>query len=143
MNETLFGIFNPMALTGWILLLGYPFAPRVIHAVSGFVIPAILSLAYVVLILVNWSGAPGGFDTLPNVMALFTDEGIALAGWAHFLAFDLFLGAWAAKAIRDAGLPHIMCVPSLVLTFLFGPTGFLLTLVILGLSRLRTSQSET
>ena len=137
MNDTLFSYFNLLALLGWVALVVYPLAPRWIGIVSGFAIPTILALAYVVLVLVHWSSIEGGYDSLPNVMALFTNEGVALAGWIHFLAFDLFLGAWSAKTIRDAGLSHAFALPCLVLTFLFGPSGFLLTLIIIGLSRLR------
>lgn len=142
MNETLFSYFNPLAMLGWAALVVYPLAPRYIGILSGLIIPALLSLAYTVLILVHWSGAPGGFDSLLNVMALFTNEGVALAGWAHFLAFDLFLGAWAAKTLRDAGLSHAFALPCLVLTFLFGPSGFLLALTLVGLSRLRGNHTQ-
>ena len=137
-EDALFSIFNPLALVGWVALLAYPFAPRVIGVLAGLVIPGLLSLAYTVLILVHWSGAPGGYDSLANVMALFTDPGIALAGWAHYLAFDLFLGTWAARMGREHGVPHVLIIPCLLLTFLFGPVGFVLTLLLVGLSRLRS-----
>jgi len=135
--DALFQIANPLALVGWIALLGFPFAPRIIEAISGYIIPGLLSLLYLALILVHWAGAEGGFDSLANVMLLFTDPGAALAGWTHFLAFDLFLGTWAAKTARAEGIKHIFMIPSLGLTFMFGPIGFILTLVLFGLNRLR------
>jgi Domain of unknown function (DUF4281) len=58
-------------------------------------------------------------------MALFTDATTALAGWVHYLAFDLFVGAWATRTARSAGIPHLLVLPHLVLIFLFGPAGFL------------------
>jgi len=140
--DALFQIANPMALLGWIALLGFPFAPKAIEVISGYVIPALLSLLYFAMILVHWSGAEGGFDSLANVMLLFTDPGAALAGWTHFLAFDLFLGTWAAKTARAEGIKHIFMIPSLFLTFMFGPIGFLLTLVLVGLNRLRPTFQE-
>lgn len=136
--DILFQFANPLALLGWIALLGFPFAPKMIETISGYVIPAILSLLYLVMILVHWTGAEGGFDSLENVMLLFTDPGAALAGWTHFLAFDLFLGTWAAKTARNEGIPHLLMIPSLFLTFMFGPIGFLLTLVLIGINRART-----
>jgi len=140
--DALFQIANPLAFLGWIALLGYPFAPKMVEAFSGYIIPGILSLMYLTLILVHWSSAEGGFDTLANVMLLFKDPGTALAGWTHFLAFDLFLGMWAAKTARAEGIRHVFMIPSLTLTFLFGPIGFLLTLALCGLNRLRVSPQE-
>lgn len=134
--DTLFQIANPLALLGWIALLGFPFAPKIIETISGYILPGILSLLYLTMILVHWTGAEGGFDSLANVMLLFTDPGAALAGWTHFLAFDLFLGTWAAKTARAEGIKHIFIIPSLFLTFMFGPIGFLLTIMIVGIVRL-------
>lgn len=69
--------------------------------------------------------APGGFDSLPNVMLLFTKPEIALAGWIHYLAFDLFVGAWEVRTARAERIPFPLVVPCLALTFLFGPAGYL------------------
>ena len=61
-------------------------------------------------------------------MPLFTSPEIALAGWVHYLAFDLFVGAWEVRTARREAIPHLLVLPCLVLTFLFGPVGFLLFL---------------
>lgn len=140
--DVLFTYANPLALIGWVALLFYPLAPRPIGLFSGFVLPVILSLGYLLMILVHWSSAEGGFDSLANVMLLFADPGAAFAGWLHFLAFDLFLGAWAAKTGREAGVHHLLIIPCLGLTFMFGPIGFLLTLLLIGLRRLSSATPE-
>ena len=75
--------------------------------------------------LAFWSRAPGGFGSLAEVMALFTMPEIALAGWIHYLAFDLFVGAWEVRTARREGIAFLLVLPCLVLTFLFGPAGFL------------------
>jgi hypothetical protein len=126
--DTLFQMANPVALAGWLVLAVAPLAPRLADRIAGYAIPAVLSLGYVALILGYWSGAPGGFDSLPNVMALFTAPEIALAGWVHYLAFDLFVGAWEVRTARRERIPHLLVLPCLVLTFLFGPAGLLLFL---------------
>lgn len=123
--DQLFQLANPLALLGWFALLASPFAPRVAQAVSGAAIPLLLALAYAGLVLAFWWEAPGGFGSLPEVQALFTHPYIALAGWLHYLAFDLFLGAWEVRMARTDGIPHWAVIPCLVLTFLFGPAGFL------------------
>lgn len=123
--DALFQLANPLAMLGWVALLGAPLAPRLVQWVSGATIPLLLSLAYAGLVLAFWSQAPGGFGSLPEVQALFTHPHIALAGWVHYLAFDLFLGAWEVRTARAEGIPHWAVIPCLILTFLFGPAGLL------------------
>ncbi|MCU0829711.1 MAG: ABA4-like family protein [Tabrizicola sp.] len=123
--DQLFQLANPLALLGWLALVAAPLAPRAAQTVSAAAIPLLLSLAYAGLILAFWSEAPGGFGSLTEVQALFTHPHIALAGWLHYLAFDLFLGAWEVRTARAEGIPHWAVIPCLVLTFLFGPAGLL------------------
>ena len=73
-------------------------------------------------------GAAGGFSSLAGVRALFADDGVLLAGWLHYLAFDLFLGAWICRRAAAEGMnPWLLrlCLPP---TFLLGPVGLLLFL---------------
>jgi hypothetical protein len=123
--DQLFQIANPIAMLGWVALLFAPFAPRFAHLMAFFIIPVLMAVAYSALILAFWSGATGGYSSLPDVMALFTDPHIALAGWVHYLAFDLMIGAWVTSTARTARIPHLFVIPHLVLVFLFGPAGFL------------------
>jgi hypothetical protein len=123
--HALFQLTGPLAILGWLALVLAPFAPRLTDALATLVIPALLSVGYTALILVHWSDAPGGFDKLANVMLLFTNPAVALAGWVHYLAFDLFVGAWITRTARAQAIPHLLILPCLVLTFLFGPAGFL------------------
>lgn len=123
--DALFQIANPLALLGWVALALSPLAPRAADAVAGTVIPLVLSVGYAGLVLAFWSGAEGGFGSLAEVQLLFTDPHVALAGWVHYLAFDLFVGAWATRTARAEGIAHLFLLPCLVLTFLFGPAGFL------------------
>ncbi|MFN7178174.1 ABA4-like family protein [Hyphomonas sp.] len=136
--ETLFQFANPLAMTGWLALALSPLAPRLTNLYAGFVVPIILSVGYAALILAFWASAEGGYDSLPNVMRLFDSPHAALAGWVHFLAFDLFVGAWAARTARAEGMPHILMLPCLGLIFWFGPIGFLLFLALRAGLSLRT-----
>ena len=122
--DLIFQIANPLAMMGWAALALAPLAPRVAQAVA-IAIPLALSVIYAGLVLAFWSSAPGGFGSLGEVQALFAQPQIALAGWLHYLAFDLFLGAWAVRTARADGIAHVLVLPCLVLTFLFGPAGFL------------------
>ncbi len=127
--DILFGLSNPLAMIGWVALALSPlapnWAPRWADRVAGLAIPLILSVGYCALVLAHWVGAPGGFDTLPAVMALFSTPEIALAGWMHYLAFDLLIGAWITRTARADGIHHVLILPCLMLTFLFGPAGYL------------------
>jgi cytochrome b subunit of formate dehydrogenase len=123
--DQLFQIANPLALLGWLALTLSPLAPRLAQIMATATIPLLLSLAYSGLVLAFWWQAPGGFSTLAEVQALFTSPEIALAGWLHYLAFDLFIGAWIVRTAREDRVAHWMVLPCLVLTFLFGPAGFL------------------
>jgi hypothetical protein len=123
--DEMFQIANPLVLLGWLSLLAAPLMPRAVEAVASAAIPLLLALAYAGLILAFWWEAPGGFGTLSEVMALFTHRHVALAGWLHYLAFDLLLGAWEVRTARAEGIPHWAMIPCLALTFLFGPAGLL------------------
>ena len=128
MLDSLFSLAGALALAGWAALI---FLPRwsMTDRLIGLVLPSILGIAYAGLIAAFWSGAEGGFGSLAGVSALFATPGLLLAGWLHYLAFDLIVGAWQVRTARAEGIPHVAIVPSLVLTFLFGPAGLLLFLV--------------
>ena len=128
--DLIFQLATPFVLTGWLALLASPWFPRAADRYAGIAVPALLSVAYAGLILAFWSSAEGGFDSLDNVARLFETREMLLAGWLHYLAFDLFVGAWVVRAARDAAVPFLLVVPCLALTFLLGPAGFLAFLAI-------------
>ncbi len=118
------------AMLGWLALLASPFIARAADLVATIVIPALIGVAYTGLVLAYFAGAEGGFDTLDNVALLFQTREMLLAGWLHYLAFDLFVGAWIVRAARAAGIHFLLVVPCLAATFLFGPAGYLAFLVL-------------
>jgi hypothetical protein len=124
--DQLFQIANPVALLGWIVLIaGVIFKrPHWRDIYAGQVFPTALSLVYSCLIVFFWAKAQGGFDTLPNVQKLFTYPWAALAGWVHYLAFDLFVGAHISRRVMEEGISRLVLVILLPLTFLFGPIGY-------------------
>ncbi|MCV0393829.1 MAG: DUF4281 domain-containing protein [Rhizobiaceae bacterium] len=128
--DSLFQLANMSVLVGWASLLAGPWLPRLADRVASIVVPALLSVAYAGLILAFWSRAEGGFDTLANVAALFETRELLLAGWLHYLAFDLFVGAWEVRTAREERVPFLIVLPCLPLTFLFGPAGFLAFIVL-------------
>ena len=63
---------------------------------------------------------------LDGVATLFANPWLLLAGWLHYLAFDLLIGTWEARDARERHIPHILLVPCLFMTLMFGPAGWLL-----------------
>ncbi len=135
--DSLFQLSGPLAMLGWLALLAAPLAPRLAQVVAAQVVPLVLAVAYAALILMHWAGAEGGFGSLSDVASLFANPWLLLAGWLHYLAFDLFVGAWEVRTARAEGIPHWQVVPCLALTFLFGPAGFFV------FSALRLSAART
>ncbi len=123
----LFSAFNMLALVGWIVLAAGVFLKRSFlrDTVAGHWLPVLLSAAYAVLILFFFASAPGGFGSLADVQLLFTAPWAALAGWVHYLAFDLWMGSRIARESEALGLPRWPLIALLPLTFLFGPMGYL------------------
>jgi hypothetical protein len=123
----LFSIANAVALAGWaVLVAGVVFKNAVLRdVIAGRIIPLILALSYTVLIIIHWPSAEGGFGSLDDVAKLFANPWLLLAGWVHYLAFDLAIGSIIARRTADESLPRLILVAILPLTFLFGPIGFL------------------
>jgi hypothetical protein len=122
--ETIFATANLMAVAGWLLLIVAP-RNRWATQTAGTIIPITLAAVYLVLLAINWGGSRGGFSSLQDVAELFSNPWLLLAGWVHYLAFDLFVGTWEVRDSFENGLPRLLVVPCLLLTFLFGPLGFL------------------
>jgi hypothetical protein len=126
--DLIFSIANAVAIVGWLLLALLPRQHRLTEAVSALAIPALLAIAYTAIVVAEFGGSPGGFSSLSDVALLFGNPWMLLAGWIHYLAFDLFIGGWEARDARERRIPHLLLLPCLALTFLFGPAGWLLYL---------------
>jgi len=83
----------------------------------------VLSITYAASAMVHFSSATGGFDTLDNVLALFDHPGSTMAGWVHYLAFDLLVGWVLARHAITTSIKRFLIAPCLLLTFSFGPVG--------------------
>jgi hypothetical protein len=124
--ETIFSSSGLLALTGWAALLASPWAPVWSDRIAGWIVPGLIAVAYVALVLAFFGEADGGFGSLDEAARLFASRPVLLAGWLHYLAFDLFVGAWEARDAAETGVPRWILIPCLVLTFMAGPVGWLL-----------------
>jgi hypothetical protein len=141
MAEHLFSIANLAAVLCWILLAAIPNRRWVTQMVAGTIVPAIFAVGYTAIIIAMFPRADGGFSTLTAVAALFANRWLLLAGWLHYLAFDLLIGTWEARDSVDRGVPRWVLVPCLLLTFLFGPTGWITYTATVRLLNLRAARN--
>jgi hypothetical protein len=123
--EALFRVVSTAIVPGWLLLILAPRARITERVVWSGLYSLLFAAAYLALIVLFFPGAQGGFGSLAEVEALFRNPYLLLAGWIHYLAFDLFVGAWEARDAAERRVPHILMIPCLLLTFFFGPIGFI------------------
>ncbi len=113
----------------WLLLLIAP-RWRWTQWIVTFVWPLLIALVYVWLLLGHKPPPGSGFSALGQVQALFSSPYALVAGWIHYLAFDLFIGAWEARDGLRLGISRWLLLPCQLLTFLFGPAGLALYLLL-------------
>lgn len=127
--EAVFSVANTTALLTWLLLAVRPRAAWV-QTIAGRLVPVAFAITYAVLVAWRLGRGEGNFNSLAGVAALFSDPWALLAGWIHYLAFDLLTGVWETRDAARRGIPHWVVVSCLFLTFMLGPAGWLLYLVI-------------
>lgn len=132
MAETFFQATNTLALLAWIALVLFPGKKLVSGWLCAIVMPGALALAYAGVI--GWKLAtngppPGAVMTLAGLRAVFSDDWVFAAAWTHYLVFDMVVGAGIARDACRLGIPWPVRTASLLLTFLFGPAGYLVHVV--------------
>ena len=141
--ELLFSICTYGVLPAWLLLAAAPrweWTQRIVHAVW---LPFFFAVAYGWAFAANPETPEGAsFMSLAGVMAFFTSPHVALAGWIHYIVFDLFIGAWEVRDAHRHGIRHGLVLPCLAATFLAGPLGLLLYLGIRLAAKRVTTLSE-
>jgi Domain of unknown function (DUF4281) len=70
------------------------------------------------------------FGSFKGVTSLFKSTRVVLAGWVHFLAYDLMVALWIPSDAAPLGLSHWRLILIYLLTLMFGPAGLLVYHVI-------------
>jgi len=125
----LFSLANLAVLPAWLLLIVVP-KWRWTRIVAAYAVPSALAVVYLLVMVQQFDIDNGGFGSLGEVSRLFENQWLLLAGWIHYLAFDLFIGAWEVRDASRLGIPHAYVIPCLLLTFLVGPVGLLLYFIV-------------
>jgi hypothetical protein len=128
--EGVFKIANSLAMLGWICLIVLGRKRVVSGLVTGVAIPLLFGVLYTCLLAAHAGETGGGFNSLAGVALLFSNPWFLLAGWVHYLAFDLFIGSWEVRDAAAHGISHWVVIPCLILTFMLGPVGLLLYFVL-------------
>jgi hypothetical protein len=138
--ENVFSIVNVIAIIGWLLIIGGPRGQKTLALVLYLGV-GLLCFAYAFMILsmhAGWIDAnrlpgtppPNFLDyNIAGLRNLFMSDGGLVMGWTHYLAFDLFVGQWIAKDADNKGFHRLVQVPVLLLTFVMGPVGLLIWLI--------------
>ena len=128
-----FALAGPFVLAAWagliLSLFVKPLRP-IAWTAAQMIVPALLAIAYILLIWVGMRAEGGGFGSIEEIRALFADDSALVAGWFHYLAFDLFVGTWIVRDGLERNIPVLLLLLCLPLTFLFGPSGLLLYFVL-------------
>ena len=127
--ETLFSIASGLALLGWILLI-ISFWKNLDAYIIGIIVTS-LALLYVYLIFSNFKPVDfASFNSLKGVKTLFGSDQVILAGWVHYLAFDLMTGLFIKNNSQKNSISVFWVIPCLFFTFMLGPCGLLFYLLI-------------
>ncbi len=128
--EQAFNIANVFALLGWIVLVFLPSHRAAVEGVARTLVPGLLSIAYaLILIPLVLRGGGGSVASWEGVATALNQPWLLIAGWLHYLAFDLLVGVWQVETARKEGIPYLAVLPCLLLTFILGPIGYLAFLV--------------
>jgi Domain of unknown function (DUF4281) len=131
--DRLFEIANTAVLPGWLMLALAPLRREAL-VTGARIVAAFLCGFYFTLLVTGLAGEGppegAGFTSLEGVRLLLSSPAALLAGWVHYLAFDLFVATWEVADAPAARLPHWLVLPCLALTFVAGPVGLLLYLLL-------------
>jgi len=138
--EIVFSVAGVVSMLGWLVLLASPWFPQAADRIAGAVVPGVLATGYFAL-LVLFPSSQGGFGSFAEITELFDQPWALMAGWIHFLAFDLVVGAWICRVARRETIRFVWVVPCLLLTFLVGPLGFLVFAGVRAVARRRSASA--
>ena len=128
--EKVFRIVNTIVLLPWLLMIIAPNAEITKTVITSNAFPLILAIIYAIYIVKTFGKSSGNFMTLESVEKLFSKREVLLAGWIHYLVFDLFIGAWEWRDALQHDISQWILAPCLILTLMFGPVGYLVYFVL-------------
>jgi hypothetical protein len=136
-SNTIFEASRWLARAGWLILVASLFLPETrpwAWPTAQFVVPALFCLGYVLMVVTGRRGFAhyklGTFFKLHKIGYLYTNPRALAASWLHFLALDLFAGAWMVQDGLAIGMRLWLILLCLPFTLMLGPVGLLLYIVL-------------
>jgi hypothetical protein len=127
--ELIFKLCNIIALIGWVLNI-ISNKPQVERFIVGIIV-ALLAIVYTYFVIVSFKFSDAqSFSSLHGVRSLFADDQLLMAGWVHYLAFDLMTGVIIRNNAKKYSISFWLVLPCLLFTFMLGPAGLLMYLLI-------------
>jgi hypothetical protein len=132
--SNLYKLVNVVAAIGWVILIFLPNWNLADSAIKNGIVVG-LSVFYIYILFIrkdikNEVYPKGNFTSLEGVINLFKNPRNLLAGWVHYLAFDLMLGIFIKTQANEIGMSHFLQIPCFILTFMLGPVGYLLFVIL-------------
>ena len=124
-DELILKVLNVPVLLGWLAMVVAPRARVTRWVLESDVLPLVIGGLYLGKVVPHLPGLLSQFDTLEHIGAALQLPGMLLAGWIHYLAFDFLVGRVVLADAQRRGIPHLLVVPCLLLTFMMGPAGYL------------------
>lgn len=130
MYDQLFQLSSLLVMPFWFLIIFLPFWGWTKRIVASPWMAAPAALLYAALVLPGVAGifAEVATPQLPEIAALLGTPAGATIAWAHFLAFDLFVGRWVYLDSRERKISAWLVSPILFFVLMLGPLGLLLYL---------------
>jgi len=142
--DSIFKLSNVLVLPYWalvILLPSWRWTARIMRSPMVSAVPAGLYAALVLPRLGQiWPAVSS--PTLSGIAALLGSPVGATIAWAHFLAFDLFVGRWIYLDSQERQISPWLMAPVLFLTLMLGPAGLLSYLLLRSLVAFSAAQTS-
>lgn len=126
----IFSICNLVILAGWLLLLMMPNWKYTSSIILNFLL-VLFAVLYTFLLVQDFGQMSlDSFNSLAKLKVLFQSDSAVLAGWVHYLIFDLFVGTYIVSTSIKIGLPRWVYTCILPFAFMCGPISYLIFVMV-------------
>ena len=135
--ETLYMWINLGVLPFWFILIVFPQSHLSRIFVTSIFPFFILSVVYIFILYKSYLigyDFDGNFSLylgLKELSRLFEDHLYIMIFWTHFIAINLFIGGWIVKDSQKFSINKVLMAVPLIVTYLIGPIGLFLYLIII------------
>ncbi len=133
--EQLNSLITVPVMLSWLAMILAPRWSVTRRFLESDMVPLVCGVIYLSIAVRYVPGWFSAFRSLATTAELLAHPDVFFIGWLHYLAFDLFVGRSLLADSQRRGVPHLLVVPCLFLTFMFGPGGYVAYAVVRLLTR--------